>query len=1610
MKKIKVIPITILSSVFVGCTAFGIAGCKENEKPPKTEPEYTYVNPDIEFKGYDNVFTLDGVTDEKIYNQLSWWAEDYPEDDGVTVRFTNYLGEKGVFFIFDVDDYAVNVNPYRYSFDNSGVTLYVAPEDMKMRAEGAWEIDFMANGLVNAKQFNAGYSYATVQPVGYENAPVVRAVPKGGAVNTDECKGYVIESYFTYEYLFGSDSKPENLKANFSIQRNSNAEKEHPRDTYYNFGDKIIAGFDWERIAPWWTFGQYGLDAVRINLTTVGSGSVKLTDKYTVKYGSNAVEIRPDEGFRIKNVMLEDNDVTDNLTFDNGVSYLALKHLAEDCNVSVEFEAVPAEKITLGGKLTVKGVAPNAEELNDLSVRFLSGGVEYGTALGEGGGYSLSVPSGKGTINVYSAKGYIAKSYNLTVGTQSVTENINLTEKDYGNNRTITLRDESVVAEKAVLFDGADIKDTLNSRASFSFKLKYDGQTLDENGHMIDPTFGKYDNNYTSANIRITTVLEDGSEAPVNIQVLCWEGEWIFKHWSGGNDYASWLDAQFLRTLGGDGVEIQVFIDDSSISFYCKDVLGHVYKLISVDKAQTAAQTISRIEFFCENPVDHNIWAIENAQINLGKTKDSVNCYFKGFNGEQVTESVIHGIGDAQNDFFLAYKLNSSAVRINGTVSAASNKNVMLRCFGDNNSWSQVDIRLMLDNKGSCIWVSGNGDWTGRRILLSAEQLKLLGSSGLNIFVGHTEANKNSFDVYVDGADGTLVKIMTIGSDNQSVYRIDGWQIADENSSGEILNVEFYGKNYEGELLTAINSESENTYSSVIDAEKTFKVLKNGVISKGDENTEIWMKVTDGNFFVEYVLKSDAVAADGSVTKSAKVVLRNDYQSNDDWKGHINLILEIVEDESGSYLQYTQEYSPWQSNKVFLTKELLASLASEEGLRFVVVHSIDKAGALTGYIVGESNLIKLFEDENGDGSIDNILVRDMAFTGDGSITVKYSINAADSGFDGGLEFTEYLLGKQAATLNLTHTPAKDAEHGQAGNIEYWSDGTKYYSDPLGFNEIELSETVIQALEHEWEWRTSDTEHWQYCKADGTEKEGSRGSHTEGLICSVCGKKQDLTYHDEVPAKHGIAGTKEYWTDREGNKYSDASGTTQITEPETIPALSHEWEWNYSETEHWKECTETHDQAVIDEATRAAHNCNSTVDGKCECGYVEPYSMIKGGDCVFGDNGQCDVWTVMQGKNYYFGTTVKSTAVQPDGTVNKAVTLTLRSDYQAGSEYKGHITVTLKLNPGDGNSFIEMENGFDPWTRFGYYLSKQQVAKLAGDGLQIVLSQDGNKATDIDVYLVDTKLIKLYTFQKSEADNVALNFISVSDKESVSASYEVVIARSNEITSGLQLLKSSKNINDVSQAVVLNGNTDTTFAANSEVAEGGDPSHWFDLDETGKYNVVRFNVKFKDFLDENGKPKGEAALTAKIQQMNGWWGKYGFVVNFTADGGSIKVVEGFTTDMYQEVAFTDKQLQLLNASGLNVYIVYRRNTKSGEWNYGREYALYVDNGEGKLVALQTNFTPYVEGGESGIRGEFYSYTQSAYAAEVTQSYYGVSDKMDVTEIINDGWQISYTIAE
>lgn len=222
--------------------------------------------------------------------------------------------------------------------------------------------------------------------------------------------------------------------------------------------------------------------------------------------------------------------------------------------------------------------------------------------------------------------------------------------------------------------------------------------------------------------------------------------------------------------------------------------------------------------------------------------------------------------------------------------------------------------------------------------------------------------------------------------------------------------------------------------------------------------------------------------------------------------------------------------------------------------------------------------------------------------------------------------------------SLTHVPALSATCERQGNIEYWTDGEKCYSDRDGKNEISRESTVLERAPHtpETEWNSDDpTGHWHDCSVCGKPADAKQphslgewvydkqpsatetGLRHKECACGYATEPETVptlgtvTHHTAAASTCTVHGNIEYW-EKNGNTYSDAACTQAISSASTELPLDPDNHvstavWDSDGTQHWHKCPDC--AAVIGEKT--AHDAygswtdnGTTCKRVCDCGHED----------------------------------------------------------------------------------------------------------------------------------------------------------------------------------------------------------------------------------------------------------------------------------------------------------------------------------------------------------------------------------------------------------------------
>ena len=399
----KALTFTLAAAALSG--AIACAACSNDTYLPD-DPPYDFENPVEELPEYDSSIALDGVLDESRYSDLKWLETQYSDANvKVNVKSAAFLGEKGIFMLFDVDDPAVFVNPDRSGSWNSGIELYLARPGVTSLEGEAWEIDLTPGLDQVATRLQLGGAFQSMHTA-EDETPIMRSQGKGGEVGASGSTGYTIEAFFPYSFLGAEREDLAYINMNTVLLRTYNYEDPQNR-LWYNFGEESKSGYSWSDPESWWKFDENGLVCYTVTAETDGNGSLTAKTFNVLEHEALEIAISPKDGYRLKSITVDGEDRTAEVYIENGRSMLRIENILSDLTVRAEFAELPAVTHTLSGKLTLFGEELTAEQAASLSLIVNCGGAVYECAIDEKGSYLADIPEGEYTAVLSKEDGFV---------------------------------------------------------------------------------------------------------------------------------------------------------------------------------------------------------------------------------------------------------------------------------------------------------------------------------------------------------------------------------------------------------------------------------------------------------------------------------------------------------------------------------------------------------------------------------------------------------------------------------------------------------------------------------------------------------------------------------------------------------------------------------------------------------------------------------------------------------------------------------------------------------------------------------------------------------------------------------------------------------------------------------------------------------------------------------------------------------------------------------------------------------------------------------------------------------------------------------------------------
>ena len=358
--------IIIILAVFLVCgAALGVLAYSRNQvKQVASEEDYGYVNPDETKAEPDAGITIDGVIDEKVYQDNNWLY--LRNDNGnatVDIATTSYYGEKGMYFAYDVTESTpIYVNLSRNSAMNSCVELYLALSDVtNMDSSEIFEIDLLPTGDMVFKQRNGKGAFMDVATTD-DMMAYLGATTKGGEINTEECYGYYLEFFIPWDYLDFLGMDVETMKTDYVFVNTAHITSYNYAGTaetdryWYSFAQQL-GGNGWGNVSLYYRFDKDGV---------IGTVPVELVqgEHYTIA-GAKAVipgvkthvTITPEEGYALNSILVNGEEYIKKVSYnEDGSVALDVRGVKEGMKISASVEPVTEGNKTLSGAIKVHKV------------------------------------------------------------------------------------------------------------------------------------------------------------------------------------------------------------------------------------------------------------------------------------------------------------------------------------------------------------------------------------------------------------------------------------------------------------------------------------------------------------------------------------------------------------------------------------------------------------------------------------------------------------------------------------------------------------------------------------------------------------------------------------------------------------------------------------------------------------------------------------------------------------------------------------------------------------------------------------------------------------------------------------------------------------------------------------------------------------------------------------------------------------------------------------------------------------------------------------------------------------------------------------------------------
>lgn len=329
-----------------------LAACNQGQANDKYEPNLTYQR---ERHKVDEGFVIDGILNEAEYaSKKHFHGKKVSGNEWAIVDWSMYFGNEGIYMGFDVsENTSIYVNPYRSTFINSGLELYLFPTTATTYATpNTLEIDLVADGTLLIKRNIGSASYGACE-IEDANNPYLVTARKETTQNADgeTINGYVHEFFMPYTFFqrLGIVEEGEKINAlNADVvhitSKNYEGNNSSIDRNYYSFAAKQLdSGVAWTKPQRTYSFNKdVGFVCYDINLDVQGPGEAYEVHGYNFAVPQNsAVFVVKPQGKRVANIKtatVNGNDVISSIgkTHEEGVYELRINYTLITSNLDIK--------------------------------------------------------------------------------------------------------------------------------------------------------------------------------------------------------------------------------------------------------------------------------------------------------------------------------------------------------------------------------------------------------------------------------------------------------------------------------------------------------------------------------------------------------------------------------------------------------------------------------------------------------------------------------------------------------------------------------------------------------------------------------------------------------------------------------------------------------------------------------------------------------------------------------------------------------------------------------------------------------------------------------------------------------------------------------------------------------------------------------------------------------------------------------------------------------------------------------------------------------------------------------------------------------------------------